>query len=377
MQISEKIPPIRILCVFSTLDRGGAETMCMNLYRCINRENIQFDFVKHTPTKGEYEDEILSLGGKVYVAPRYQFYNHISYTKWWRNFLKSHPEYQIIHGHYFTISAVYFACCKKAGRTTIGHCHSTYFPIEIRKNPLRRIASERLIAMAEQFSDYCLACSQAAGKWMYKKKPFTVLPNAIYTEKFAFDKSTREYFREQFELSNKRVLGTVANFSSAKNPIGLIDIFKAVHQCDAQSKLLWIGEGPLRPEIEQKISNEGLTDSVILTGSRSDVPALLQAMDYFLLPSIYEGLPVVMVEAQAAGLPCFVSDTVTREAEITGLCQYLPLNNPNAWADAILNDHTPRENTSQKIIEAGYDILTTARWLEEFYLSVYEEHKER
>ncbi len=358
--------PIRVLCVFSTLDRGGAETMVMNLFRYIDKSQIVFDFVKHTEQIGAYEEEIKQLGGQIFSAPRYKMYNNLCYVHWWRRFLTEHTEYQIIHGHFFTISSVYLKLAKRYRLVTVAHSHAS---------KVDSVLGKALAKEIEKKADYCFACSQAAGKWLFPHRDFTVLNNAVDAQRFVFNPSVREQYRSNLKLGEAFVLGTVANFSLVKNPFGLIEIFKAVHTVNPRTKLLWVGDGGLRTEIEKKLRDEELTDSVILTGTREDVPALLQAMDIFLLPSFYEGLPVVLIEAQAAGLPCIVSDTVTREADITGLCHSLPLDDTARWADAILSDHTERKDTSQQIIDAGYDIHTTAKWLQEFYCSILHELK--
>ena len=165
------------------------------------------------------------------------------------------------------------------------------------------------------------------------------------------------------------VLGTVANLSDVKNPMGLIDIFLAVKKNKPNAKLLWVGEGSEREAIENRIQTEGLADDIILLGRREDVPMLLQSMDYFLLPSLYEGLPVSVIEAQAAGLPCFISDRVTKEVNITGLCQFFPIDKPDKWAKAILECPAFSRDTYDRIIKAGYDIITTVKWLEDFYMN--------
>ena len=359
--------PIRVLCVFSTLDRGGAESMCMNLYRHIDRNEVQFDFVKHTPKKGNFEDEILELGGRIFEAPRYKAYNTIQYRYWWKRHLEGHPEHQIIHGHFFTISAVYFSVAKRLGRKTIGHVHAS---------GADEFLKGFLTSQINRVTDYPIACSQQAGEWIYGKRPFKVLNNALDTELFHYNEEKRKEYRDKLNLGNCLVLGTVANLSSVKNPMGLIDIFLKVHAKQKDSKLLWVGEGAQRNLIEERIKQEGITDSVFLLGQRGDVNKLLQAMDAFLLPSLNEGLPVSLIEAQASGLPCYVSNTVTTEADITRLCRFLPLNEWDQWADAILSDKTPRTDTGQKIIEAGYDIRTTAAWLQDFYLEIANKRRQ-
>ena len=147
-------------------------------------------------------------------------------------------------------------------------------------------------------------------------------------------------------------------------------IFKYIHEKNPATKLLWVGDGPCRTEIEQKIVEEDLQDSVVLLGTRTDVPGLLQGMDCFLLPSFNEGLPVSVIEAQAAGLPCYISDAVTREVDITGLCTFLPINDEKKWGDSILSYSGVRIDTSDYIRRAGYDVHDTAKWLQEFYLSI-------
>lgn len=354
----------RILCVFSTLDRGGSESMCMNLYRNIDRNKIQFDFVKHSSSKGAYEDEIISLGGKIYTAPRYKIRNHFSYCKWWKNHFRNHPEHKIVHGHFFTFSAVFFSVARKFNVSTVSHIHAISVSNKIK---------EKYIDSINKYADYKFACSEESGKLFYHDENFTVLNNAVDSELFEYNSEKREHIRKNLNLENSFVLGTVANLSPIKNPFGLIDIYIQVLKREPTAKLLWVGEGGLREEIEEKIKSENLTDKVILLGRRNDVADLLQAMDAFLLPSFSEGLPVSIIEAQASGLPCFISDKVTRESDVTGRCTYLPLNNYSLWADKIVENKYDRINTRNLIIENGYDIHTTAKWLEDFYLKIIDE----
>ena len=339
----------------------------MNLYRHIDRSKVQFDFVKHTPQKGAFEDEIFSLGGRIYEAPRYMIYNHLQYISWWKKHLKEHPEHKIIHGHYFTISAVFFSVAKKMGRVTVGHSHCT----PSNGKGLKHELSEYLCSKIESRSDYCFACSRPAGEWLFKTKPFTVLNNAIDTRQFTYSPEVRERVRNAFDLGDALVLGTVGRIVHQKNPLGVIEILRAVKLRRPDAKLLWVGELFMRTEVETKLREYGLEDSVIFTGVRSDVNELLQAMDVFIFPSNYEGLGIVAVEAQNAGLPTFCSDQVPEEAKLTDLCRFLPLGDYEKWADAILaTDIGNRRDTTQEIIDAGYDIHTTAKWLQEFYLTI-------
>lgn len=353
--------PIRVLCVFSLLDRGGAETMCMNLYRKIDRSKVQFDFVKHTSNKGAYEDEIRDLGGFIYTAPEYRVKNHFSYCRWWKKHFLNHPEHVIVHGHYFTISAVYFNVAKKFGRITVGHIHATR---------VDSIVKSLYVKAIKYHADYKFACSTEAGKWIYKPYDFKVFPNAVDLDKFRYSQTIREKMRMQLGLTDELTLGTVANFSIVKNPMGLIDIFYEIYRRMPNVKLMWVGEGGLRTEIENRIRAKNLEERIILLGEREDVPDLLQAMDAFILPSFNEGLPVSVIEAQSSGLPCYLSNTITKDVDITGICKFLPVDKPRLWAECILNRDYYRFDTSVYIKEAGYDINTTAESIQKFYMGL-------
>lgn len=357
--------PIRVLCVFSTLDRGGAESMCMNLYRHIDRSIIQFDFVKHTPEKCAFDDEIQDLGGRIYIAPRLKGYNILSYRLWWKKHFANHPEHRIVHGHFFSISAVYFAFAKHANRITVGHIHASQSDSKLKTLLEKRIS---------RYTDYPIACSEEAGRWIYGDRSFTVLHNALDVTVFKYNPENRIKVRNHLRLNDNLTLGTTANFSNVKNPMGVIDIFLAVRKRNPRVKFLWAGDGGMRHEIENRLIEEGITEDVYLLGSRDDIPYLLQAMDVFVLPSFNEGLPVSVVEAQAAGLPCFISNHITKDVDITGLCHFLSIDQPDnwaeLWADAISSDKTKREDKSAKICEAGYDIQSTSKWLSDFYMNI-------
>lgn len=353
--------PIRVLCVFSTLDRGGAESMCMNLYRHIDRDKVQFDFVKHTPLKGSFEDEIISLGGRVFEAPRYRMYNHIQYARWWKRHLDKHPEHIIIHGHFFSISAVYFSVAKKAGRITVAHSHIAKASSKLKEIYIKSI---------EKIADYRLACGKEAGQLLYPHKDFTILNNAIETEKFVYNPKCEQQYRMELGLTDKFVIGVVASFTDHKNPLGIIEIFREIHNAHPNAVLVWAGDGPMRKEIESLVEKYQLKEAVHLLGVRKDIDKLLQAMDVFILPSFYEGLPVVLIEAQAAGLKCFVSETVTREADITGRCTYINNSDYVRWAEEICSADLTKVDTYNQICEAGYDVQKSAEWLQEFYLKI-------
>ena len=360
--------PIRVLCVFSSLDRGGAESMCMNLYRKIDRSKVQFDFVKHTHEKGAFEEEITSLGGRIYEAPRYKIYNYPKYRRWWVKHLSSHPEHRIIHGHFFGISAVYFQIAKQYNRITVGHSHCTPQNSKTIKGVLKQLHINRI----ERYADYCFACGSDAGKWIYPHRKFKVLNNSIDTAKFRIDETIRAPKREELHLSDKLVVGHIGRFFEQKNHSFIVRVFDEIYKKNKSAVLLLVGDGELKPEIEQQVREYGLLNAVIFTGVREDVSDLIQAMDVFVLPSLFEGLPVVGIEAQAAGLKCFLSNNVTKEVNITGRCEFLPIDDPKLWADKILSADLTKVDTSEQIKAAGYDIHTTAKQLQRFYLKISE-----
>lgn len=357
--------PIRVLQVLGCLNRGGAEAMIMNLYRNIDREKVQFDFVVHTEDKCVYDHEVEQLGGCIYHCPKYKGWNHAQYVFWWTTFFENHPNYRILHSHIRSSAAVFFRIAKKSGVVTIAHSHNTSNGTGI-ASIVKKVFQNNIC----KYADACFACGEAAGKWLFKKDSFTVLNNAIDVQKFAYDERKRKEARKEFQLDESILLvGTVGRFIAQKNPSGIIEIIKQLHTVKPEAKFLWVGDGEMRHSIEKTIHEECLQETVIFTGVRNDVDMLLQAMDVFIMPSLWEGLPVVGIEAQASGLPCLFSENVTRETQKTALCRFLPIDNPKLWVDCILEcTENPRVDTRQQLIDAGYDICSTSLWLQEFYL---------
>lgn len=361
--------PVRVLQVFSQMNRGGAETMIMNLYRNINRSKVQFDFIVHTDKKCAYDDEILSLGGKIFRVPRYNGKNHFQYIKTWKEFFITHPEYNIIHGHVRSTASIYLKIAKKFGLTTIAHSHSTSSG-----NGIPGIVKLIFQYPIRYMADYLFACSKSAGEWLYgkrvwEKKNFFILNNAIETNKFLFNINKRDFIRNELQIQDKFVIGHVGRFHPLKNHEFLIDIFNEVYKKHENSVLVLIGDGEKKNYIKQKINRLGLNKNVIFTGIRSDVHDLLQAFDVFVFPSLYEGLPVTLIEAQASGLPCIVSDKITTEVKVTDLIKFISLDkNAEYWAEEILKTKNSefRPNTMNQIIQSGYDVEASTKWYEEF-----------
>lgn len=358
---------IKVLMIVHEMNRGGIENFIMNLFRTIDREKIQFDFVEHTNKKCAFDDEIESLGGKIYHCPDYRVINHFEYSKWWNSFFKEHNEYKVIHSHLDSSANIHLRIAKKYGLITIAHSHNTQEGAGV-----RAIVKKTLKVGFNDCCDYKFGCSEAANNWLYggKSKDTVVIRNGIISSNYPFDLDKRNQFVAEFNIENKTVIGSVARFCHQKNHIFMIDIIYEYLKINPNSVLILVGDGELKQEIVDRIQKYKIQDSVIFTGVRSDVPDVLNVFDLFLMPSFHEGLPVSAIEAQASGLKCLLSDTISKEVDITGNVEFMSLgNSPREWAEKI-KTMLPykRENTKQKIIDAGYDIESTAEWLTSFYL---------
>ncbi|MFC0216469.1 glycosyltransferase family 1 protein [Paenibacillus chartarius] len=352
------------------MNRGGLETMLMNYYRQSDRSRVQFDFMVHRSAEGHYDREIERLGGRIYRMPQIRPGNYRRYFRLLDAFFREHPEYRVVHSHINENSSFVLRAAKKAGvPCRIAHSHLSDLGVDW-KLPFRLYAR---YAMKGQPSEY-FACSEKAGEWLFgrersARKQVKVLNNAVNVKEFQFDEAVREALRAELGIEDRRVIGHIGRFNKQKNHSFLIDIFQAVRQKDPNTVLLLAGDGDLRPAMESKVRQLGLQDSVRFLGVRSDIPQLMQAMDVFLFPSLFEGLPVVLVEAQAAGLQCIVSDTITRETDVTGRVKFLGLNDsPAVWAEHIVSCSTEHADTSGQLQARGYDTQTMAAWLTDYYL---------
>lgn len=371
--------PIRVLHVIGIMNRGGAETMIMNLYRHIDRSKVQFDFVENSNEPAAFDEEILSLGGRIYRCPHYNGKNHFAYVKWWNDFFKAHPkEYPIVHGHLGSTAAIYLSIAKKYGAYAIAHSHSSGTD-----HSLRSYLYQMMSYNTRNVADYFFACSEAAGKDRFGRKVisgdhYAVLNNAIDVNRFSYNPSVRNAVRDELGIrQNQLVVGHIGRYTKEKNHEFILKVFSELKKMDSNARLLMIGDGPLHTQIMQAAEQSGLSSDVIFTGVRSDVERLVQAMDVFVLPSLYEGLPVTMVETQAASLPCIISDKIPTECILTeGLVDILPLSAaPAIWAEKILEKRDlPRTDRRAEIANHGFDITTEAIRLQEFYLRAYEQN---
>jgi glycosyltransferase involved in cell wall biosynthesis len=356
--------PIRILQVVSFMQRRGLETLLMNCMRRMDRTKVQFDFIVHRSFRADYDDEIEALGGRIYRLPRLNPFDP-RYKKALGDFFRDHPEYRIVHCHLDCMSALPLAAAKQCGvPVRIAHGHSSNQDKDW-KYPLKRLYMRQIPAVATHF----FACSKEAGEWMFPGQPVTVVNNGIETERLAFSPEVRSQVRGELGLGDELVLGHVGRFVPQKNHDFLMDIFAETAKRSPEVKLLLMGTGPLEDQVRRKVNKLGLTDRVHFLGVRSDVNRILQAVDVFVLPSLYEGLGIVAVEAQATGVRCVISDTVPTVCAMTDLVEFAALSeSPAYWADVILRDcGSDRADHTREIQLAGYDIQKTADWLFDFY----------
>lgn len=366
--------PIRVLQVIGTMDRGGAETMIMNLYRNIDRTKIQFDFLLSSRKKGHYENEIKSLGGRVFHITHFNGLNPLSYYKECSSFFTKHPELRIVHGHIGSSAALYLKAAKQVGCFTIAHSHNGkptfslhYLVYSIYSYPTRYIA------------DQLFGCSTEAGIARYGKKAvegkhYKNFNNGIDLNQFYFQESVRNIIRESFSISSDTiVIGTVGRIVQQKNPDKILNIFTRLVDKHPNCLCLWIGAGSEEERIKKEIEKRGLTEKIQLLGVRTDVSQLLNAFDCFVFPSLWEGLPVTIIEAQASGLPIVLSDVISKEVEISPLLTWLKTSDSDEeWATQCYNNAINlighRRIYVDLIKRSGYDISETSKTLCDFYL---------
>lgn len=368
---------IRVLHVIGAMGSGGAEAMIMNIYRNINREKLQFDFVVHTSEECFYDKEIEQLGGKIFRIEKFDGSNFFKYKKFWDRFFLEHEEYKIVHGHINSSAAIYLTCARKHDRITVVHSHATR---NIEKN-IRAYAFLIFSYPIRFIADYFFACSRQAGIDRFgentvDKKNFSVLNNGIDKEKYLFNIATRERIREQFHLEeNCLVVGHVGRFTVAKNHLFLLKVFAELNKKEDNIELWLIGTGELEQQIKDKVLQYGMQNKVRFLGVTNRVYDYLQAMDVFCFPSVFEGLGIALIEAQASGLPCVVSENIQEEADIgADLVMKLSLNETiDNWVNAVLKmKDIKRRDTGEELERSNYDIKTIAAKLEKFYINLQE-----
>lgn len=365
--------PIRVLAIVCKLVPGGLETRLMDIIRNIDKDRVIIDVFTYRMEPGTYDEEVKALGGKVYYNPPLTVKNMFWYVGYFREFLSEHPEYRIVHAHQDAWCSVFCKGAYLAGvpariahsRTAIKATRLNHHVKNIIKQPIKK------------YANYFFAVSENAGRWLYGNKMYEqgkveIWPNAIDASKYYYNSETRIRVREDNHWKNKYVIMHVGNFTPPKNHPFILTVFKEVYKRDKSAILVLVGKGE-HEKLDKYIEENSLNGAVVFLGRRTDVNELLQGADVFLFPSIFEGLPGALVEAQAAGLPCVISDTIANEVHILPCIKVKSLRkDADSWADDVLayRDYN-RKDMREYIEKKGFDINSLTQKLCEFYESVY------
>lgn len=359
----------RVLQVFGKLGRGGLEAFVMNLYRAIDRNQIQFDFLL-TAKGGDYEEEAKKLGAEIYyTTPRSNGMK--AYKSYLDDFFaKNAARYSAIHLHASSLSSIEpLKYAKKYGiPIRIIHSHSSSVKQNLKGRIFHHILHNYNKLKIRNLATHYMGCSDKALDWLFKgtgvRSKAVMINNGIDSSQYRFNESVRKEMREAFGFKDDFVIGHVGSFIHVKNHRFLISLFEQVLQVSPEAKLLLVGAGELESSIRQQILDLGMNSKVVFAGLRSDVDKVLQAVDLIIMPSLFEGLPVSLVEAQAAGLPIIASDTISKDVALTSNIHFISLNDPILkWIDCVksIRKNYKRYDTSDEIKNKGFDIHEIAK----------------
>lgn len=365
---------IRILHVLGNVQLGGAESRIMDLYRHLDRKRVQFDFLVHTKQAGHFDKEIKKLGGRIYRVPRFQIYNYFSYRQAVKKFFREHHDFRGVQGHMTSTASIYLPIAKKAGiPVTIAHARSAGVDQGIKGRVTRWMRRN----LAEK-TDFMFTCSKLAGISVFGEKPVLAgktifIPNAIDCPAFACDAVKRNKMRKELGLESQYVIGHVGRFHYAKNHEYLLKVFAALCNKEAESErkyaLLLLGEGAGMEAARSLAKELGIEENVHFLGNHSNIADYYQAMDYFIYPSRFEGMPGTIVEAQANGLRCLMSDTICEEVIATELVKTMSIEEePEKWAEYVIEtaDYDRRSHVKE-MQQAGFDVSAQAEKMMDFY----------
>lgn len=369
---------VKVLYFVDRMLRGGIQTFVIENMKYFDKDKIQIDYLLlDDGVEYELEKELVKLGANVYKLKNIwirKLTDYIKYNKELDNFFCNHHDYHVIHMHSSSKNYMVLKKAKKYGiPVRIAHSHNIGFQS---KNKLQILLGNILKKPLKKYATNYFACSEMAGKWLFGKKTLQrgkvkIIHNAVDLEKFDMDKKRRDEIRKELGIQKKLVIGHVGRFTEQKNHTFLIDIFSEIHKLNKDTTLMLVGIGEKENNIKQKVESLGLKNDVLFMGFKNNVNELMWAMDLFVFPSNFEGLGLVLIEAQATGMPCFTSkDVVPEEAKVTDLLQFISLdNNANEWANIIMSADANRKDKKDQIIEKGYLIEDTAKCLQEFYLN--------
>ncbi|MCL2426031.1 MAG: glycosyltransferase [Oscillospiraceae bacterium] len=359
---------IRVLQVVTQMNRAGLESRLMDIYRNINREYVQFDFYTFRKKTGYFDDEIKSLGGRVYYNDPISVSRMCQVTKIVHDFLLCHPEYKIIHAHMNQWCGIILKGAKKA-RLPIRIAHSR---TALGKHSIKNTVKNIIKLSTNKYATHKFAVSHNTAIWLYgKNSNATVWPNSIDSQKFCYNAETRARIRAELDMTNKYVLIHVGNMRPVKNHMFIIDVFERLKQKKPNSKMVFIGADHMDGYVQAYAETKKTSNDILFMGARSDVNEIMQAGDVFVFPSFYEGFSGTIIEAQTAGLPCIISDTITHEVCLTDHIVQVPINKGvEPWVEQILQfESAERVNNYQLVCEKGYDVFTLCDNLEKFYLT--------
>lgn len=349
---------IKVLHIVPNMNAGGLETFIMNIYRNIDKNKIQFEFLEHYREESFYDNEIKSLGGKIYHFSLRNDDNIFKYIKDLISFFNNHRDFQAIHCHMESIGALVFIIARFYGiKIRIGHAHTNSVSNNF-KGYIKRFTS----LFFKYTTTINLACSESAGNYLFKSRKFLVVPNGIDFKKFEFSQENRNNLRLKYNLKNDFVIGHVGRMDDAKNQLFLVDVFNKYLKYNDKAKLILVGDGEYKSKIQTRIKKYGIENNVLLLGVKSNINELLSAFDLFAFPSKFEGLGIALIEAQINGLKTLTSIDIPSNTKISNYIKYLPLNEED-WVSEIRkvskrdNNIVYNENKNNFKIETVVDKL--------------------
>lgn len=358
--------PIRVLHVLQRMEAGGTQAFLMNLYRNIDRTKVQFDFMVEYTAPQFYDKEIETLGGRIYRSSFREDHDLPRFRRFLRDFFVEHREYRTVHCHAYTVGYFVLKAAEDAGvPVRIAHSHNN--SMSGATVPLKLVMRRLFPVHATNL----MAASTEAGKFLFGNRPFTVVKNAIDVDCFRFDPAVRGEMRSELGLDDAFVVGNVGRLHQQKNQSFLLDVFAELSAAMPEARLLMVGNGPLRDQLVNRATRLGIDGKVTLLSDRSDMDRLYQAMDVFVLPSLYEGLGIVAIEAQSAGLPTICSTGVAEDANVSPLFLRVPLDDgPAAWARTIVDNAGVREPIlgPEGVKDHGFDVKGNSAKLQNWYL---------
>jgi glycosyltransferase EpsF len=352
------VKPLRVLHVVGAMNRAGTETMLMNIFRNIDRNKIHFDFISYSQGEADYDSEIQQLGGRVIKLSKTQSIKEII------GVIKKYGPYDVVHSHTLFHCGIANLAAKLAGvKVRIAHAHTT---LDDSNNLLRKLYMKTMRSLITTCSTHLLACSKQAGSYLFgeysiKKTNYSFFPNLINYSQFIGDHADAvSKFKIEQDIENNLVIGHIGRFITSKNHTFLLDILQSTLKKYEKVKLVLVGDGELRKQIEEEAKKKGLLEHIRFVGIRDDIDTMLHSMDVFVFPSIYEGLGLVLLEAQASGVPCVVSEAIQPEADLNmNLVTKLKLKaHPDIWAENVLqlvkNKGQQTVNVPQAFDKSGY-----------------------